>query len=75
MVKSVKDLPFSIAQKISKKDSIVWLKASNRYIILKLLTIIQLFNDNKHREHALNKISIHYNNKTLLNYLYTWLKM
>ena len=34
MVKSVKDLPFSITQKISKKDSIVWLKASNRYIIL-----------------------------------------
>ena len=34
MVKSVKDLPFSITQKISKEDSIVWLKASNRYIIL-----------------------------------------
>ena len=34
MVKSVKDLPFSITQKISEKDSIVWLKASNRYIIL-----------------------------------------
>lgn len=34
MVKSVKDLPFSITQKISKKDSIVWLKASNRYILL-----------------------------------------
>ncbi len=34
MVKSVKDLPFSIAQKISEQDSIVWLKASNRYIIL-----------------------------------------
>ena len=34
MVKIVKDLPFSITQKISEKDSIVWLKASNRYIIL-----------------------------------------
>ena len=34
MVKSVKDIPFSITQKISEKDSIVWLKASNRYIIL-----------------------------------------
>jgi len=26
MVKSVKDLAFSIAQKISEEDSIVWLK-------------------------------------------------
>ena len=43
-------------------------------IILKLLTIIQLFNNNKHREHALNKISNNYYNKTLLNYLFTWLK-
>ena len=34
MVKSVKDIPFSITQKISEKDSIVWIKASNRYIIL-----------------------------------------
>ena len=34
MVKSVKDLPFSITQKISKEDSIVWLKASNRYLVL-----------------------------------------
>ena len=34
MVKSVKDLPFSIAQKISEEDSIVWLKESNKYIIL-----------------------------------------
>ena len=34
MVKTLKDLPFSIAQKISEEDSIVWLKASNRYIIL-----------------------------------------
>ncbi len=34
MVKSVKDIPFSITQKISEKDFIVWLKASNRYIIL-----------------------------------------
>jgi len=34
MVKSVKDLPFSIAQKISEQDSIVWLKNSNKYIVL-----------------------------------------
>ena len=34
MVKSVKDLPFSIAQKISEEDSIVWLKESNKYIVL-----------------------------------------
>ena len=44
-------------------------------IILKLLTIIQLFNNNKLREHALNKISNNYYNKTLLNYLYSWLKV
>ena len=44
-------------------------------IILKLLTIIQLFNNNKLRERALNKISNNYYNKTLLNYLYTWLKV
>ena len=43
-------------------------------IITKLLTIIELFNNNKLREHALNKISNHYYNKTLLNYIYTWLK-
>ena len=34
MVKIVKDLPFSIAQKISEEDSIVWLKESNKYILL-----------------------------------------
>ena len=34
MVKSVKDLPFSIAQKISEQDSIVWLKGTNKYIVL-----------------------------------------
>jgi hypothetical protein len=34
MVKSIKYFPFSIAQKISEEDSIVWLKESNKYIIL-----------------------------------------
>jgi len=34
MVKIVKDLPFSLAQKISEKDSIVWLKGMNKYIVL-----------------------------------------
>ena len=34
MVKSLKDLPFSMAQKISKEDSIVWLKKSNKYLVL-----------------------------------------
>ena len=34
MVKSLKYFPFSIAQKISEEDSIVWLKESNKYIIL-----------------------------------------
>jgi hypothetical protein len=34
MVKIVKEQPFSIAQKISEEDSIVWLKESNKYIVL-----------------------------------------
>ncbi len=34
MVKSVKDLPFSLTQKISEQDSIVWLKGTNKYIVL-----------------------------------------
>ena len=34
MVKSIKYFPFSIAQKISEEDSIVWLKESNKYMIL-----------------------------------------
>ena len=39
MVKSVKNLPFSIAQKISKEDSIVWLKKSNKYLVLNSNTL------------------------------------
>ena len=39
MVKSVKDLPFSMAQKISKEDSIVWLKKSNKYLVLNSNTL------------------------------------
>tara|TARA_Y100000385_G_scaffold274753_1_gene318260 strand:- start:293 stop:1420 length:1128 start_codon:yes stop_codon:yes gene_type:complete len=34
MLKRMKDLPFSITQKISEDDSIVWLKKSNKYIII-----------------------------------------
>ena len=34
MVNNVKYLPFSMAQKISKEDSIVWLKESNKYLVL-----------------------------------------
>ena len=34
MVKSVKDQPFSLIQKISQEDSIVWIKETNKYIIL-----------------------------------------
>ena len=41
----------------------------------KLLIIIQLFFDNNLRKRALNKISIHYHHKTLLNYIYRWLKV
>jgi len=43
MVKSVKERPFSIAQKIAEEDSIVWLKESNKYLILNsnILTLIK----------------------------------
>ena len=41
MIKSIKKIPFSIAQKISEEDSIVWLKESNKYIILDS-TILEL---------------------------------
>ena len=43
MVKSVKELPFSLSQKISEQDSIVWLKNSNKYIVLnsKILELIK----------------------------------
>ena len=34
MLKSIKDSPFSLTQKISEEDSIVWLKETNKYIIL-----------------------------------------
>jgi len=39
----------------------------------KLSIIIQLFFNNELRELALNKITYHYSNKTLLNYIYKWL--
>ena len=39
MVKSVKNLPFSMAQKISEEDSIVWLKKSNKYLVLNSNTL------------------------------------
>ena len=42
---------------------------SNKYSI-----IIQLFFNNELRKRALNKIRIHYRHKTLLNYIYYWLK-
>ena len=42
---------------------------SNKYSI-----IIQLFFNNELRKRALNKIRYHYSNKTLLNYIYRWLK-
>ena len=43
MVKSVKELPFLLTQKISEQDSIVWLKNPNKYIILnsKILELIK----------------------------------
>ena len=42
--------------------------------VSKLSIIIQLFFDKELRKRALKKISNHYYNKTLLNYIYTWLK-
>ena len=43
MVKNVKGLPFSLTQKISEEDSIVWLKESNKYLVLNsnILTLIK----------------------------------
>ena len=43
MVKILKGSTFSLSQKISKEDSIVWLKNSNKYIILnsKILELIK----------------------------------
>ena len=43
MLKSIKDSPFSLAQKISNKECIVWLKRSNKYIVLdsKILELIK----------------------------------
>ena len=45
----------------------------NFRIYKKLLIIIQLFFDNNLRRRALNKVSVHYHHKTLLNYIYKWL--
>jgi predicted RNA-binding protein with PIN domain len=39
MVKSIKELPFSMVQKISEVDSIVWLKESNKYLVLNSNTL------------------------------------
>jgi len=49
------------------------------YIIIttidsKIKTINKLFYYKKYRERISNKIKYHYSNKTLLNYLYRWLK-
>ena len=43
MLKSIKDSPFSIVQKISNNECIVWLKRSNKYIVLdsKILELIK----------------------------------
>ncbi len=40
----------------------------------KVFIIIQLFFNIKLRKNALKKISIHYHHKTLLKYIYGWLK-
>jgi len=40
-----------------------------------LKKIVLLFVSNKYRKRALNKIRIHYHHKTLLKYIYRWLKV
>ena len=44
-------------------------------IVAKFTIIIQLFFNKEVRKRALNKISIHYRHKTLLKYIYRWLKV
>ena len=41
----------------------------------KILILFQLLWNKELRKRALNKISIHYHHKTLLNYIYRWLKV
>ena len=43
-------------------------------VYFKFTQIIELFDNSKYRKHVLNKISIHYHNKSLLKYIYRWLK-
>ena len=43
-------------------------------VYLRFTQIVELFANNKYREYHLNKISIHYHNKTLSKYIYGWLK-
>ena len=46
----------------------------NENIYVKNLILIQLFFNSELRGRALTKIRIHYQHKTLLNYIYIWLK-
>ena len=43
-------------------------------VYFKFTQIIELFDNSKYRKLVLNKISIHYHNKSLLKYIYRWLK-
>ena len=43
-------------------------------VCYKFTLIFELFHNSKYRKHALKKIIENYNNRILLNYLYTWLK-
>ena len=49
------------------------LTVNERYIN-KILILIQLFFNSELRGRALTKIRVHYQHKTLLNYIYIWLK-
>jgi len=45
------------------------------FLYIKLLIIIKVLCNNHLRKHWLKKITYHYANKTLLNYIYRWVKI
>ena len=42
--------------------------------VVRYLQIVEFFDNSKYRKYVLNIISIHYHNKSLLKYIYRWLK-
>jgi len=72
------DIPiaFSLSRNCLDKLLIKLFKVSVHIeiIYVKNLKLIQLFFNSELRGRALTKIRIHYQHKTLLNYIYRWLK-